>query len=54
MNYAYVIAAVFASVYVFTYALWEKKQGNLPGAIFVFFLAMICLGLPVFRMITGP
>jgi len=54
MNYVYVIAAVLASGYAFTYALWEKQQGNMVGAIFIFCLVMACLGLPVYRIMTSP
>lgn len=54
MDYVYVIAAVIASVYLVTYGLWIKKNGNRAGAIFVFCLALLCIGLPIFKIVMNP
>lgn len=52
MEYVFWVAAVFASVHTITYGLWEKKQGNNTGAMGVFFVAVICIGLTVYTLIT--
>lgn len=54
MDYIYLIAAVLVSINAFSYGLWIKKNGNLPGAIFVFCLVMVCIGLPIFKIMKGP
>jgi hypothetical protein len=54
MDYVYLIVAVLVSVHVFSYGLWVKKQGNRAGAIFIFGLGLVCVGLPVYRIVASP
>ena len=52
MEYVFLVVAVLASVHTITYGLWERKQGNNKGAMGVFFIAIVSVGLTVYTLIT--
>lgn len=54
MEYVYLVAAIAGSIHVFTYGLWVRRQGNKAGAVFLFCLALVCVALPVYRLMAGP
>lgn len=54
MDYVYLLAAVLAGVHAVSYGLWEKGQGNKAGAFLVFALALLCVILPIRKLLVGP
>jgi hypothetical protein len=53
MDYLFLLAAVLAAIYGYTFALWLGKNGNKVGAIGVFVLIVISLALPIYRIIIA-
>jgi len=54
MKYFYIIAAILAAAHAFTFGRWLIKNGNKPGAFFVYVVVVTCLVLPLFQIITAP
>ncbi|MDT8902046.1 hypothetical protein [Anaeroselena agilis] len=54
MNYLYLLAALCTGVHALSYGLWLLRQGNRPGALFVFGLSLGCVALPAYRLFAAP
>lgn len=54
MNYIYLAVAALAAIHAVSYGVWLNRQGNRAGALFLFILSLACVGLPVFRLVSGP
>lgn len=53
-NYFYMIVAVLAAAHAYTFGRWLIKNGNMSGGLFVYVVAMICLSLPILRIMMAP
>lgn len=53
MNYIFLVVAVLAGIYAYTFARWLRQKGNTLGAVGVCLLIAISLALPVYRMMSG-
>jgi len=53
VNYFFLIAAIMACIYAYTFARWLQQKGNTLGALGIFLLIAISLALPIYRMISG-
>ncbi len=54
MEYVFLVATIAAAIHAYSFAQWLGNNGNKSGAIFVVFLIMFSLGLPVYRMLNMP
>ena len=52
MSYFFLIVAVLASIYAYTFARWLRQKGNTLGAVGVYLLIAISLALPGYRMMN--
>lgn len=43
----FIVAGAAAGFHAYTYGRWLKQQGNMSGALCVFFLGAAAAGLPV-------
>lgn len=48
---AFLVVGFFASIHVFSFGLWLKKQGNLSGFILSLLLAIMATGLPLYNVL---
>lgn len=54
MDYVYILAAIAAGIHTLSYGVWIMKQGNKVGAIFLYGLVMLSIGLTVHKIMTSP
>lgn len=54
MEYIFLLATISAAIHAYSFAQWLGNNGNKSGAIFVGFLILFSLGVPVYRMMTAP
>jgi hypothetical protein len=52
--YVFIIAAVGAAAHAYMFGRWLFKNGNMPGALVVYLIAVTCIALPVYRYIIAP
>jgi len=54
MEYIFLFAAIAAAIHAYSFGRWLGHNGNKSGTLFILFLIMISLGVPVFRIMTAP
>lgn len=54
MEYIFSLASMVAAIHAYSFAQWLGHNGNKSGTIFVVFLIMLSLGVPVYRIMTLP
>jgi hypothetical protein len=49
--YLFLLVAIVAAIYAFSFALWLQRSGNLVGAYGVLFIAIIGVVLPLLQVL---
>lgn len=52
MNYFFLVFAMLAGIYAYTFAYWLQQEGNNLGAAGVYLLIAISLLLPIYRVMA--
>jgi hypothetical protein len=48
---AFLIVGFCASIHVFSFGLWLKRQGNLSGFLLTLLMALVATGLPLYNVL---
>ncbi|MBP2643893.1 MAG: hypothetical protein H6Q67_1780 [Firmicutes bacterium] len=54
MLYAHILVGIFVGIHAFTYGRWLKNNGNRAGGNIVYFIVLIAIALPIYRLATAP
>lgn len=54
VDYARIFIGFLAGFYAFTYGRWLMKKGDRSAGFTVYFIAFLCLALPVYIIIFPP
>lgn len=47
----FLLAGFIASIHIFSYGLWLKREGNLPGFVLTLLTAALATGLPLYNVL---
>lgn len=53
MDYMFLAAAILAGFHGYTFSKWLWKNDNMTGAVGVFLLIFMCIGVPIFRIMNN-
>ncbi|WP_371377964.1 hypothetical protein [Sporomusa aerivorans] len=53
MLYFFILLAILAAIHASCFGVWLFKNGNKPGAAFVFAFSLLCVVLPFYRLLTA-
>ncbi len=52
MDYLFLAVAILSGFHGYTFSQWLWKNENISGAVGVFLLIIICIALPIFRIMN--
>lgn len=53
MDNILVAVAILSAFHAYTFAKWLKQNGNTPGAMGVYFLIAVGMGLSIYRLVSS-